>query len=336
MNASQWEKIISFERTPRWTISFYRYHQIKNPQLFRDYLFVPLEHLQVLGRIYVALEGINAQVSVPTIHYQAFLDFIQDISFLKKVRMNFAMNHDNKSFLKLTIKVKNRIVADGLENNPIDVSKKGEYLNAERFNQMLEDSDSLCVDIRNHYESEIGHFQSAIRPDVDTFRDSLPMIEKELSPYKSDKKILMYCTGGIRCEKASAYLIRKGFKHVYQLQGGIINYLREVQKKQLPNKFLGKNFVFDHRLNEMGSQQIISKCHQCGQPCDQHTNCANQACHLLFIQCPDCKAKYDHCCCEKCQTIIHLPEWEQKQLRKNQPSGHQIFKKGRYKEIVRN
>ncbi|MCY4253548.1 MAG: rhodanese-related sulfurtransferase [Flavobacteriaceae bacterium] len=334
LNSSQWEHIIGLEKTPRWIISFYVYHPIKNPPLFRDYLFIQLEDFQVLGRIYVAQEGINAQVSVPTIQYQPFLDFIQGISFLKKVRMNFAINHDHKSFLKLTIKVKNKIVADGLEIDQIDVSKKGEYLNAERFNQMLEHSNSVCVDIRNHYESEIGHFQSAIRPDVDTFRDSLPIIEKHLHPHKIDKNILMYCTGGIRCEKASAYLISKGFKNVYQLQGGIINYIREVQKNQLPNKFLGKNFVFDHRLSEMGSKQIISKCHQCGKPCDQHTNCANQACHLLFIQCPDCKAKYDNCCCKKCQNIIRLPAWEQKKLRKNQASCHKVFKKGRFREMV--
>ncbi len=336
LNDSQWESIIGLEKTPRWTISFYVYHQIKNTQLFRDYLFVQLERFQVLGRIYVAQEGLNAQVSVPTIKYQSFFDFIQTISFLKKARMNFAISHDNKSFLKLTIKVRNKIVADGLKINQIDITKKGEYLNAERFNQMLEDSNSLCIDIRNHYESEIGHFQSAIRPDVDTFRDSLPIIEQQLSPHKSNKNILMYCTGGIRCEKASAYLISKGFKHVYQLQGGIINYIREVKKKQLLNKFQGKNFVFDHRLSEMGSEQIISKCHQCGKPCDQHTNCANQACHLLFIQCSDCKVKHENCCCKKCQDIIRLPKLEQKKMRKHQAFHHKIFKKGRFREIASN
>lgn len=333
LNADQWEQVIDIEKTPRWTISFYRYNEIKNPQLFRDHLFVSLERLKVLGRIYVAQEGINAQLSVPTIHYQKLLDFIEDISLLKKVRMNFAINQDNKSFLKLTIKVKDKIIADGFEGDYINLSKKGAYLNAEEFNQMLEDSNSLCVDIRNHYESEIGHFQSAIRPDVDTFRDSLPIIEKELPPYKSTMNILMYCTGGIRCEKASAYLISKGFKNVYQLQGGIINYIREVNKHQLPNKFQGRNFVFDRRLSEMGSKQIISKCHQCGKPCDHHTNCVHQACHLLFIQCPHCKETFDNCCSKQCQNMIRLPEWEQKELRKKQPSGHKIFKKGRYKEM---
>ena len=333
LNANRWEQLIGLEKTPRWTISFYRYNEIKNPRLFRDHLFVQFQQLKILGRIYVSKEGINAQVSIPTIQYQRFLEFIEEISFLKKVRMNFAIDQYNKSFLKLTVKVKDKIVADGLEKNPIDLSKKGRYLSAEKFNQMLEDSDSLCVDVRNHYESEIGHFQSAIRPNVDTFRDSLPIIEKELTPYKSNKHILMYCTGGIRCEKASAYLISKGFMNVYQLRGGIINYIREVNKGQLTNKFQGKNFVFDHRLSETGSRQIISKCHQCGTPCDNHTNCANQACHLLFIQCQNCKNELDNCCCKKCQNIIRLPELEQKELRKNQPSGHKIFKKGRFTEL---
>ena len=118
--------------------------------------------------------------------------------------------------------------------------------------------------MRNHYESEIGHFTNAIKPDVDTFRESLPIIETQLSEHKQDKKLLMYCTGGIRCEKASAYFKHKGFENVYQLEGGIIEYTRQVKAEGLKSKFIGKNFVFDHRLGERITDDIVSQCHQCG------------------------------------------------------------------------
>ena len=122
----------------------------------------------------------------------------------------------------------------------------------------------------------------------DTFRDSLDIIEEDLSEFKEEKNLVMYCTGGIRCEKASAYYKHKGFKKVFQLEGGIIEYARQVQNKGLENKFVGKNFVFDHRRGERISEEIIAHCHQCGNPCDTHVNCANEACHLLFIQCEEC------------------------------------------------
>ncbi|NRA93763.1 MAG: rhodanese-related sulfurtransferase, partial [Psychroserpens sp.] len=200
---------------------------------------------------------------------------------------------------------------------------------------------TVLVDMRNHYESEIGHFKNAITPDVDTFRESLDLIEQDLKAHKEDKNLVMYCTGGIRCEKASAYYKHKGFKKVFQLEGGIINYVRQVNDKQLENKFIGKNFVFDQRRSERISEDVIAKCHQCGSPADTHTNCANEACHLLFIQCEECKKKMDNCCSSKCQEIIKLPYEEQKALRKGQGNSNDIFKKGRadhlpYKKDLRN
>lgn len=139
----------------------------------------------------------------------------------------------------------------------------------------------------------------------------------------------MYCTGGIRCEKASAYYKHKGFKNVYQLEGGIIEYTRQVREKQLENKFLGKNFVFDHRRGERISEEVIAHCHQCGKPCDTHVNCANEACHLLFIQCEECAEKMNNCCSVDCMEIHALPYEEQKRLRKGKGASNKIFKKGR-------
>ena len=329
LSAKERAQLIEEAGQERLTLSFYQYAQLGNPQLFRDYLFLHWNSLEVLGRIYVAKEGINAQLSVPAAQFEAFKATLDEITFLEGVRLNIAIEQDVKSFLKLTIKVRNKIVADGLEDHRFDVTQKGKHVNAQEFNTLLSDKNTICVDMRNHYESEIGHFDSAITPDVDTFRDSLPIIEEELADHKEDKKLLMYCTGGIRCEKASAYFKHKGFKNVFQLEGGIIEYARQVNEKGLKNNFIGKNFVFDERRGERISEHVIAQCHQCGAPCDTHVNCANEACHLLFIQCDDCQAKTQSCCSESCQEVVNLPLEQQKELRKGKHNSNKIFKKGR-------
>jgi UPF0176 protein len=329
LSAKERAQLIEEAGQERLTLSFYQYAQLGNPQLFRDYLFLHWNPLEVLGRIYVAKEGINAQLSVPAAQFEAFKVTLDEITFLEGVRLNIAIEQDNKSFLKLTIKVRNKIVADGLEDHRFDVTQKGKHVNAQKFNTLLSDKNTICVDMRNHYESEIGHFDSAITPDVDTFRDSLPIIEEELADHKEDKKLLMYCTGGIRCEKASAYFKHKGFKNVYQLEGGIIEYARQVKAQELENKFIGKNFVFDERRGERISEDVIAQCHQCGDACDTHVNCVNEACHLLFIQCESCQEKMDQCCSPACQEIAALPLEEQRKLRKGQHNSNKIFKKGR-------
>jgi len=329
LSAQERAQMLEQAGTERLTLSFYQYAHIGNPKLFRDHLFLSWNPLEVLGRIYVASEGINAQLSVPAPYFEAFKSHLDSISFLQGVRLNIAIEQDLKSFLKLTIKVRDKIVADGLNDSSFDVTQKGEHLNAQNFNRMLEDPNTVCVDMRNHYESEIGHFKGAITPDVDTFRESLPIIEEDLSEHKEDKNLLMYCTGGIRCEKASAYFKHKGFKKVYQLEGGIIEYARQVKNQGLENKFLGKNFVFDERRGERISEDIIAQCHQCGAPCDNHVNCINEACHLLFIQCDSCSEKMNKCCSDACREIVALPEEKQKALRKGTHNSNKIFKKGR-------
>lgn len=317
----------------RLTLSFYQYAKIGNPQLFRNHLFINWDIIEVLGRIYVAHEGVNAQLSVPAKRFNEFKDFLDGIYFLKDVRLNIAIEHDLKSFLKLKVKIRHKIVADGLEDETFDVTNKGVHVDAENFNKLLEDPDTVLVDMRNHYESEIGHFKGAITPDVDTFRDSLDIIEADLKDHKEDKKLVMYCTGGIRCEKASAYYKHKGFKNVFQLEGGIIEYARQVESKKLENKFIGKNFVFDHRRGERITDDVIAQCHQCGEPCDTHVNCENEACHLLFIQCESCAGVMQNCCSDDCKEIIQLPYEEQKKLRQGIPNSNKIFKKGRSEKL---
>ena len=333
LSAKERETLLEQAGEDRLTLSFYQYAKIGNPHLFRNHLFVAWDEMGVLGRIYVAHEGINAQLSVPAKNFAQFKAFLDGIYFLKEVRLNIAIEHHLKSFLKLKVKVRHKIVADGLNDKTFDVRNKGIHVNAETFNQLIEDPDTVLVDMRNHYESEIGHFKGAITPDVDTFRDSLDIIEKDLKAHKEDKKLVMYCTGGIRCEKASAYYKHKGFKQVYQLEGGIIEYARQVESKGLENKFLGKNFVFDQRRGERITDEVIAHCHQCGAACDTHVNCANEACHLLFIQCDECATKMENCCSVDCQEIIQLPYEEQKRLRQGIPNSNKIFKKGRSEKL---
>ncbi|MBX2902566.1 MAG: rhodanese-related sulfurtransferase [Chitinophagales bacterium] len=319
---------IQNDSTPRTTLSFYQYAKITDPDLFRNTIYKQLDLLGVLGRIYVGYEGVNAQISVPSENFESLKNYLYSIDFLSGIRLNIAVEDDGKSFFALDIKVRAKIVADGLNDSTFDVTNKGIHLKAAAFNELASKPDTIIVDMRNHYEHEVGYFENAILPDVDTFKEALPLVEKILEPHK-DKHIIMYCTGGIRCEKASAYYKHKGFKNVYQLEGGIIEYARQVKAQGLENKFKGKNFVFDERLGERISNEIVAHCHQCGTSCDTHTNCANDGCHLLFIQCPACKEKFEGCCSTDCKNTLHLPEEHQRELRKGVNKGRQVFRKGR-------
>jgi len=317
------------------TISFYQYAKIDNPSDFRDQLFLNWSKLNIVGRTYVAKEGINAQISVPVPHFEQFRDELYTIPFLDGIRLNIAVEDGGVKhpFLKLKIKVRDKILADGLIDQTFDVTNKGIHLNAEEFNKLTDDPNTILIDFRNHYESEVGYFKGAITPDVDTFRDSLPVIEDLYLKGNEDKNIVMYCTGGIRCEKASAWYKHRGFKNVHQLEGGIIKYANDCKDLGIENKFIGKNFVFDERRGERISDDIIAQCHQCGEPCDVHTNCVNDGCHLLFIQCDNCKSKFENCCSEECQHMIHLPLEEQRALRKGKDISNKIFKKGRSEKL---
>lgn len=314
----------------RITLSFYQYANIENPELFRNQLYIMLDGAGVFGRIYVAAEGVNGQISVPENNFEEFKKRLFSIPFLNGIRLNIAIEDDGKSFYKLKIKTRKKIVADGLDDNSFDVTKRGQHLDAISYNKLTDDPKTIVVDMRNHYESEVGFFENAIRPDVVTFREALPLVEDMLAD-KKDQNIVMYCTGGIRCEKASAYYLHKGFENVFMVDGGIIEYARQCEKLGLPNKFIGKNFVFDERLGERIGGQVVAKCHQCGGPCDVHVNCANDACHLLFIQCKGCAEKYNNCCSTKCSDFTKLPEEEQKELRKSVVFNGSKFSKGRYK-----
>jgi len=313
----------------RITLSFYRYHQIEDVPAFRDQLYQLLDNLGVYGRIYLASEGINGQISVSEANFETFREKLYSIDWLRNVRLNVAIDDDGKSFYVLKIKVRPKIVADGLNDAAFDVTRRGRHLQAREVNELMEQDETLVVDMRNHYESEVGYFEGAIRPDVETFREALPIVEDMLQQQK-EKPIIMYCTGGIRCEKASAYYLHKGFKNVYMIDGGIIEYSRQCEQQQLPNRFRGKNFVFDERLGERISAEVVSRCYQCGTPCDDHTNCNNDGCHALIIQCPECAEAYQQCCSRKCAEFMQLPADVRQQYKNHITFMGKQAGKGRY------
>lgn len=290
------------EKFSRRTISFYRYFILESPMELRDQLYHDWYQLNCYGRIYIAREGINAQMSVPEAQLEAFYKCMEKHPIFDQISVKYAIEDDGRSFYKLTVKVRQKLVADGLNDEAFDVTNVGKHLSAEEFHDLVDSGENIIVDMRNHYESEIGHFKGAICPEVDTFREEIALVSEILADQK-DSKILLYCTGGIRCEKASAYLKHHGFMDVNQLNGGILEYARKIKQLDLKSNFIGKNFVFDERLGETVNGQVISHCHQCGNPCDMHVNCANNLCHLLFIQCADCGGKHENCCSQECCDI---------------------------------
>ncbi|CAN5363738.1 rhodanese-related sulfurtransferase [soil metagenome] len=320
-------KKLKEESFKRVTLSFYSYVILENIEPFRDDLYLRFQELNVFGRIYIAREGINAQISLPEHNFEAFRNLIDGIPQFSQVPFKIAVDDDGKSFYKLIVRIKNKIVADGLKDDAFDVTNVGTHLSAKEWNEAMNNPDTVVVDMRNHYESEVGHFSGAILPDADTFKRELPLVVDLLKDQK-DKKILLYCTGGIRCEKASAYMRHEGFQDVNQLYGGIIDYARQVKAEGLETKFIGKNFVFDDRLGEKITEDVISVCHQCGNSSDRHVNCANDDCHLLFIQCELCSTKMKGCCTPECMHIISLPLEEQIKLRKGKEKhdAHSVYK----------
>ena len=315
INREVLKKDLLNETFQRVTVSFYKYFEIQSPISFRDDLYKKFDRLKIFGRVYIAKEGINAQISVPVDNWNVFKQKLEMMKELKDILLKKALQ-DGKSFYKLVVKVKKELVAYNIPKGSYNLHITGKHLTAKQFNRALESPETLIVDMRNYYESEVGRFKGAIIPNVETSKELLPKV-KNLLEGKEEEKILLYCTGGIRCEKASSFLMQNGFKNVNQLQGGIIQYAHEVKEKGMESKFIGKNFVFDERLGERVTEDIIAFCHICKSPCDNHTDCKNDACHILFIQCNRCSEMLKGCCSEECKNFASLPMEKQKSLRKD-------------------
>lgn len=307
-------KRLEAETTPRTTLSFYRYVRLSEVEALRHALYAEWEALGLLGRIYLAPEGINAQVSVPSHRLQDLRKVLDARPEFAGVPWKIAVEDDGRSFLKLAIKVKKKIVADGLADDAFDVTNVGAHLDAATFNQKIAEG-AVVIDMRNNYECAIGHFEGAYLPKADNFRGAIEEV-KDVMKEKKDAEVLLYCTGGIRCEKASAYLKHEGFTKVGQLHGGIIDYARQIKAQGLPSKYKGQNFVFDERLAERITDEVVGRCMQCGAPSDRIANCMEASCNVMLVQCEACAAKYHDCCSPGCREIHDLPEAVQREWRK--------------------
>lgn len=281
------------------TLLFYKYTQLKAPEQFADEHRAFCQDLGLVGRVMIGDEGINGTVSGTKEQCQRYMNHLKqqhpfdDITFkIDEV--------DKLSFAKMHVRYRHEIVAFDLEEEE-DVdphAESGEHVDPEEFRKLKDREDVLVLDVRNQLEAEVGKFKNAKTLDIDQFRDFREKID-ELEPYK-DKKILAYCTGGIRCEKATAYLKRKGFNEVYQLNGGIINYY----KKTGGEDFEGQCYVFDRRItvnvNDV-NPSIISKCEKCATKTTKLINCANPECNKHFIICESCADELEGCCSKECQ-----------------------------------
>lgn len=295
---------ISFDTTPRLTLSFYKYFLIDNPEEYRNIIYKNFYEYNVLGRIYISKEGINAQISIPVKYYCYMKKFLFQLdSSLKNLRINQSLSSDQQSFWVLSVKVRRKIVQDGINKPFFNFHNVGIYIKSKEVNAMLNDEKVIFIDMRNSYEYKIGHFEKAIEIKSLTFREQLKKVIK-LMHFAKNKKIVLYCTGGIRCEKASSWMLFNGFKYIYHIEGGIIGYVHDAKKNGLPILFKGKNFVFDGRMSEKVSDDILSFCEQCHQPSDTYVNCNYNLCHLLFIQCSKCTIKFNKCCSLSCMKKI--------------------------------
>ncbi|CAL4043126.1 tRNA uridine(34) hydroxylase [Buchnera aphidicola (Tetraneura ulmi)] len=290
----------------RVIVSFYKYFFISDIFSFRNNLYKLLVFFNVLGRVYVSEEGINAQISIPKEKYLILKKKIQNFDLsLRKIFFN--KNQENylvEPFWLLVVKIKKKIVSDGISNKYLNIIKyRGLYLNSEKFNKMYlinkKKNNAVFLDMRNSYEYAIGRFENSINIPEETFKNQIRNILNFLEPYKN-KKIVMYCTGGIRCEKATSWIKYHGFKYVYQLKNGIIGYYNETKKKKIPMYFKGKNFVFDARMGEEITNDLFTNCKICKLPSNDYVNCSYESCHLLFIQCFQCFDKMNGCCSQIC------------------------------------
>ncbi|HKI45331.1 MAG TPA: rhodanese-related sulfurtransferase [Balneolales bacterium] len=280
------------------TILYYKFTHIEEPQAFREKHISLCRELGILGRIYISHEGLNGTVAAAETQIELYKTKLrqepgfEDISFKQEKTKSIP-------FEKLKVKIRQEIVA--LKSDiPIDPSKDGQgYLEPHEWRKMIEsDEDFVMIDVRNNYESQVGHFEGALTPDLDNFYDFPKWIDD--FGIDKNKKILMYCTGGIRCEKFSILMRNKGYADVYQLHGGILNYKHE----QNGAHFKGKCFVFDDRLTvpvNPEDSDPLTKCEITGTPCDTYINCANMECNRLFICSEEGARLMDGCCSEECK-----------------------------------
>lgn len=283
---------------PFQTLLYYKYTHIPNAEAFAKQHLEFCERLGIVGRIIVAEEGLNGTISGTVVQCKKYMDYVNGNPLFEGI--DFKIDElDAPSFERLYVRVKPEIVHSslrGIQNvNPVETT--GTHLAPNEVLAMLEDEDAVFLDVRSNYESNVGRFKNALTLDIDNFRD-FPQQLAALENLK-DKKVITYCTGGIKCEKASGYLVKNGFKNVYQVEGGIVKYAKETGGKD----FEGKLYVFDNRVTvdvNSVNPNIISTCKICNTPSAHMVNCANGECNEHFVLCESCGVKMEGCCSEAC------------------------------------
>jgi UPF0176 protein len=293
--------------------------QQKNIYVLAYYLFTPLENPQeevakhhsffrerdATGRIYISEEGINGQMSASIEDAEAYMQWLHEDKRFEKIEFKIHRYHEHV-FPRMTVKVRKQLVALDATAN---LELTGEHVSPIQWKKMLENKDehTIIMDVRNDYEWKIGHFEGADLPPLEMFRE-FPSYAKKLKEERDPKKtkVMMYCTGGIRCELYSALLRQEGFEKVYQLHGGVINYGMSEGSKY----WHGKLFVFDDRLavplSEDAKNDVISSCKHCKEASDTYYNCANMDCNELFLCCSSCAEKFNGCCSTSCLSAPRL------------------------------
>lgn len=283
-------------------ILFYKFERIKSPEIFAKKHLRFCKKLGVLGKVLVAEEGINGSISGTKKQIEEYKKFVWSQGGFKDVWFKEEVGN-NHPFTKMFVRIKKEIIR---LDSPVDMAKKGAYISPKELLTLYHQGENfITLDTRNYYEYNLGKFKKAVNPNIKSFRDFPKFVEKfiKVVPDKR-KKIITYCTGGIRCEKASAYLKEQGFTNVFQLEGGIINFCQ-----QFPDTLWeGKCFVFDKRLmSDLNcNNQPITFCVGCSQPCDLYRNCKNLSCDRLHIMCVACQEKMQGCCSGKCQNEFNV------------------------------
>lgn len=304
-------------------LAYYHFTPILNPkqevashkEFFKD--------KQLSSRIYISEQGINGQMSGIKEDAEAYMKWMHGQPLFENVTFKIHTHHENV-FPRQTIKYRKQLVALDEE---VNLSENGEHLSPKQWKSMLENREKpVLLDVRNEYEWQVGRFEGAVCPPCETFRDFGQYV-KELSAQTdpNNTPVMMYCTGGIRCELYSSLLLKHGFKKVYQLDGGIINY----GLKEGSDHWLGKLFVFDDRLTVPISSEpapIIGKCHHCQTPIESYYNCANMDCNHLFLCCPECLHQWNGCCQKSCQNAPRVRPYHQQDAHKPFRKWYHYFK----------
>ncbi len=308
---------------PYRVLLYYKFVKLNDPEKFAELHLNFCKALDIKGRILVAPEGINGTVSGTVQQTDTYIAAMRMIPEFTDIEFK-TDEADGHAFKKMFVRARDEIVTLHTEYDIDPNAETGKYLMPEEFLQAMSDKDTVLIDARNDYEYDLGHFRNAIRPDVRTFKE-FPSWVKRNKDLMAGRKVLTYCTGGIRCEKFTALLMKEGISDVSQLKGGIINYSKDPATRGA--LFDGKCYVFDERIsvevNHAEGYKLVGKCYHCGKPHDRFVNCAHLSCHFQFICCEDCEISHKRSCSKECEEAEDH-EWKISKYRDRLPEAARV------------